>query len=74
MLLQWVALEPRTSGLEPLIAKANTARQALEASGNDPSLIRLVCDKVCKYANTLAPKIKIKVLLAGYKGEVLYFG
>ena len=74
MLSKWVALGPRTSDLGPLIAKANTARQALEASGNDPSLIGLVCEKVCNYANTLAPKIKIKVLLAGYEGEVLYFG
>jgi cobalt-precorrin-5B (C1)-methyltransferase len=73
MLAQWVALEPRSSGLEPLIAKANTARQVLEASGNDPFLVKLVCDRVGQYAKTLAPEIKIKVLLAGYGGEVLYF-
>lgn len=74
MLAQWVALEPRTSGLEPLVAKANTARQVLEASGNDPFLVKLVCDRACQYAKTLAPDLKIKVLLAGYAGEVLYFG
>jgi cobalt-precorrin-5B (C1)-methyltransferase len=74
MLHDWLSASPHTSHLTTHINGANTARQALEASGNDPFLIGLVCDKVCKYANTLAPKIKIKVLLAGYGGEVLYFG
>jgi cobalt-precorrin-5B (C1)-methyltransferase len=74
MLANWVALEPRTSGLEPLIAKAGTARQVLEASGNDPFLVKLVCHRAGRYAKSLAPKMKIKVLLAGYGGEVLYFG
>ena len=71
MLLKWAAQEPRTSGLEPLIAKANTARQILEASGNDPFLVEIVCDRVAQYAKKLAPEIEIKVLLAGYGGEVL---
>jgi cobalt-precorrin-5B (C1)-methyltransferase len=74
MLSKWAAMESRTSGLEPLIAKANTARQVLDASGNDPSLVKIVCDRVGQYAKTLAPEIEIKVLLAGYGGEVLYFG
>lgn len=74
ILAAWVALEPRTSHLAPLIANANTARQVLEASGNDEILVKLVCDRVCQYAKTLAPEIDIKVLLAGYGGEVLYFG
>lgn len=74
MLAKWVSLEPRTSLLGTLIAKANTARQVLDASGNDPFLVKLVCDRVGQYAKTLAPEIKIKVLLAGYGGEVLYFG
>lgn len=73
MLLKWAALEPRIAGLEPLIAKANTARQVLEASGNDPLLVKTVCCRVVQYAKTLAPGIEIKVLLAGYGGEVLYF-
>ena len=73
MLHDWLSASPHTSHLTPRISGANTARQALEASGNDPSLIGLVCDKVCKYANTLTPGIKIKVLLAGYGGEVIYF-
>jgi len=74
MLSQWLAHEPRAVYLVPFIAGANTARQVLETSGNDQLLIRLVTDRVHQYAKTLAPKIKIKVLLAGYGGEVLYFG
>ncbi len=74
MLAQWVALEPRISGLGPLIARANTARQALEESGNNPALVKLVCGRACQFAEALAPHAKIKVLLAGYAGEVLYFG
>jgi cobalt-precorrin-5B (C1)-methyltransferase len=74
MLSKWATIGPRAANLVPLIAKANTARQVLEASGNDPFLIRLVSDRVHQYAKTLAPNIKIKVLLAGYGGEVLYFG
>lgn len=74
MLSQWATREPRAANLVPLIAKANTARQVLEASGNDTFLIGFVSDRVHHYAKTLAPKIKIKVLLAGYGGEVLYFG
>jgi cobalt-precorrin-5B (C1)-methyltransferase len=74
MLAQWVALDPRTSGLAPLIAEANTARQVLEASGNAPFLVKLVCGRVGQYAKTLAPEVETKVLLAGYGGEVLYFG
>ena len=53
---------------------ANTARQVLERSGNDPLLIGLVCDRVRNCAEKLAPGAAIKVLLAGYHGEMLYFG
>jgi len=74
MLAQWVALEPRAADLASLIAKADSARQLLEASGNDPFLVKLVCDRAGQYAKMLAPEVKIKVLLAGYGGEVLYFG
>jgi len=53
---------------------ANTARQVLAASGNDPALIGLVCDKVRQFAATVVSGPKVKVLLAGYEGEVLYCG
>jgi len=73
-LAEWLNLEPRTLNLEPLAKRANTAREVLEASGNDPELIALVCAKARAFAEMLAPGVEIKVLLAGYHGEVLYFG
>jgi len=71
---EWLAASPDASHLTTHVHGANTARQLLESSGNDPLLIRLVSDRVRRYATKIAPKIKIKVLLAGYGGEVLYFG
>lgn len=56
------------------VGQANTARHLLEASGNDPVLIGLVCGKAKAFAENLASGVDVKVLLAGYKGEVLYFG
>jgi len=56
------------------VGEANTARHLLEASGNDPVLIGLVCGKARSFAENLASGFDVKVLLAGYKGEVLYFG
>jgi len=74
MLDEWIKLETRNSKLETLAERANTARQVLEQSGNDPLLIGLVCDRVRKFAEKLAPGVVMKVLLAGYHGEMLYFG
>ncbi|HEY6873815.1 MAG TPA: cobalt-precorrin-5B (C(1))-methyltransferase CbiD, partial [Geobacteraceae bacterium] len=74
MLAEWLSLEPRTSNLEPLAKRANTAREVLVTSGNDPELIGLVCGRVREFAEKLAPGVAMKVLLAGYRGEVLYFG
>ncbi len=67
MLDEWIKLET-------LAERANTARQVLERSDNDPLLIGLVCDRVRGFAEKLAPGVVIKVLLAGYHGEMLYFG
>ncbi|MBT0652211.1 cobalt-precorrin-5B (C(1))-methyltransferase [Geomobilimonas luticola] len=53
---------------------ANTARHVLEASGNDRSLVEMVCDRVKRFAGEVAPGVGVKVLLAGYNAEVLYFG
>jgi cobalt-precorrin-5B (C1)-methyltransferase len=52
---------------------ANTARQLLEESGNDPELLRLVALRAKVFGQKLAPNCVIKVLLAGYDGKVLYF-
>ncbi len=62
------------SELKTAVAEANTARQVLEASGNDPALVELVCGRVRLFAEMIAPGVDVKVLLAGYNAEVLYFG
>lgn len=73
MLASWFSNGSRTMDFEPLARRANTARQVLEESGNDPELIRLVACRVRDFAQQLAPDAKIKVLLAGYDSTVLYF-
>jgi cobalt-precorrin-5B (C1)-methyltransferase len=73
MLAEWVAVSPHASRLMPHVAHANTARHALDSSGNDPALIKVVCERARRFVQGLAPEIAIKVLLAGYNGEVLYF-
>lgn len=73
-LVEWLSPVPRASRLVPLAKRANTVRQILADSGNDPLLVELVCAKVKEFAATLAPHAGIKVLLAGYQGEVLYCG
>ncbi len=74
LLEEWLAADPRSARLALHLREANSARQVLENSGNDPFLIRMVVDKVRQFARTICPMIKIQVLLAGYGGEVLYFG
>lgn len=79
MLLEWCAV-PNPQSLVPLgplgsspPPSANTAREVLEVSGNDPLLIAMVCGKARQFAQGVAPGTEIHVLLAGYHGEVLYF-
>jgi cobalt-precorrin-5B (C1)-methyltransferase len=74
MLGEWAKAAPVTSRLVPYILQAESARHLLESLGNDPELIRLVTYHVRNFAKTIVPKTMIKVLLAGYAGEVLYFG
>lgn len=74
LLAQWCSLEPKTAALESLARKANTARQVLEDSGNDPALIELVCKKAKDSAALLAPGIEVRVILAGYDSAVLFCG
>jgi cobalt-precorrin-5B (C1)-methyltransferase len=72
-LADWLAATPSAGHLPQLARRANTARQVLEASGNTTVLIELVCGRVRAFARQLAPGVAVKVLLAGYNGEVLYF-
>jgi cobalt-precorrin-5B (C1)-methyltransferase len=70
----WLKASPRTSHLAPRALNANTAREVLEGSGHEPELIAMVCARVLEFARRLAPGARINVLLAGYGGEVLYYG
>ena len=74
VLADWISREPGMARLVPLAKQANTARELLVLSGNDPGLVSLVCGKVREYAERMAPGLKVKVLLAGYGTGVLYFG
>jgi cobalt-precorrin-5B (C1)-methyltransferase len=74
ILAGWLRLEPRTSHLSLIATHANTARQVLEESKHDPLLVALVCERAQSFAKQLAQDRGVKVLLAGYDGEVLYFG
>lgn len=73
VLASWLRGEPRTSNLESLALRANTARQLLEESGHDPELVWLVACRAKGAAQRLVPSAVMKVLLAGYDGKVLYF-
>ena len=71
---RWVAAEAATAGFAHLAGIANTARQVLEGSGNDPSLIGLVCNRAKESALRMAPGLLIEVILVGYDSEALYYG
>jgi cobalt-precorrin-5B (C1)-methyltransferase len=73
-LARWVALDPRTSHLVPLVRGANTAREVLERAGEGSLLAEFVCTRVAAFARGLAPEARVEVLLAGFHGEVLYSG
>lgn len=71
-LAHWLAHEPRTTHLEPLAQRANTARQVLEESDRNPALLALVVGKALTAAQTISPDLHAQVLLVGYNSEVLY--
>jgi cobalt-precorrin-5B (C1)-methyltransferase len=72
-LLAWTSETPHASRLTHHFRDAVTARGVLESSGNDPDLIALVCNRTRQFGECLAQGVELKVLLAGYGGEVLYF-
>lgn len=73
-LAEWLAASPGTSRLAPRCLNSNTARELFEAAGGDPALVSLVCGRAARFAAELAPGCRVKVFLAGYGGEMLYFG
>jgi cobalt-precorrin-5B (C1)-methyltransferase len=72
-LREWLTASPCTSRFVPNAENANTAREILEATGHAKTVISLVGNKALRFAEQLAPRLRVKVLLAGYTGEVLYF-
>ena len=72
-LLTWAGNTPHASHLTPHLSDAVTARGVLETSGYDPDLMALVCNRARRFTESLAQDVELKVLLAGYGGEVLYF-
>jgi len=74
LLAKWCSLEPQTANLEPSACHANTARQVLQDSGNDPALINLVCNRARESAENMASGLEIKTMLVDYDSEVLFYG
>jgi cobalt-precorrin-5B (C1)-methyltransferase len=69
----WLAAEGGDETAGSLL-QANSARQILESSGaGRERLVALVAEKAAAAARPLAGGCRIKVLVAGYHGEVLYF-
>jgi cobalt-precorrin-5B (C1)-methyltransferase len=70
----WLDMSPQTSRFSQLALQSNTARQVLEDSAHDAALVALVCGKAIAAVADLSAGLRVKVLLAGYHGEVIYFG
>ena len=73
VLAGWLKESRSTAHLAPLARDANTARHLLEASNHDPALIELVCQKALQACASCAPGLPVRIFLAGYQGEMLYF-
>ncbi len=74
MLAEWLQEAAPDSPVAMSALHANTARQVLEESEHDPLLVTLVCGRAKSFAQRVTEDVAVKVLLAGYAGEVLYFG
>ncbi len=73
-LAEWLTGSPRTRHLVQFAAQATSAREVLEKSGNGELLVKLVSGKAADFAAGLARGATVQVFLAGYGGEVVYFG
>ena len=69
----WLKESPATAHLEQLAREANTARHLLEASHYDQGMIELICQKARQACAAIAPGLPVRIFLAGYHGETLYF-
>jgi len=73
-LVGWLDRSPHASRLTPHAVQAHTARELFESTSRDQALIDLVCSRASRCAGRIAPDLRVKVFLAGYDGEVVYFG
>jgi cobalt-precorrin-5B (C1)-methyltransferase len=73
VLAEWLKKSPGLARLAPLAREANTARHLLESSNYDQGLIELVCERAAQTCATCAPGVAVRIFLAGYQGEALYF-
>ena len=71
---EWLSGSPGAGHLADHARRAHTARELLELSGRDPGLVSLVCGRAKEFLRGLAPGLDVRVLLAGYGSELLYFG
>ncbi len=72
-LREWLGASPRTARFVPHLLHANTAREVFETTDKAVSIISLVATRAARFVEQLAPELRVKVLLAGYGGEVVYF-
>jgi cobalt-precorrin-5B (C1)-methyltransferase len=72
-LADWLKESPELAHLEQFAREANTARHLLEGSGFNRGLIELVCHKVAHICALCAPGMAVRIFLADYQGEMLFF-
>lgn len=70
-LLQWAEAAALPATVTSLIAGANTAREIITASGNDPALLELVCGKAAEAVALHAPSLVPGLLVCGYDGSTI---
>lgn len=73
-LADWTLVATGDPVLAGAVGAANTAREVLGQEEAAALLTPLVCTRARDFAARLVPGATVKVLLAGYRGEVLYFG
>lgn len=68
---RWAARAKLPATLLALIGNANTAREIITASGNDPALLDLVCGRAAEAVAAHAPSLVPRLLVCGYDGSAI---
>jgi cobalt-precorrin-5B (C1)-methyltransferase len=71
MLARWLE-EAGEKRIAEIACSAGTAREVLEKTGADPLLIGMVARRAEEAAGRFAPRLPVKVFVAGYGGEMIY--